>query len=101
MPGAQKVIQFIQKSVTGSTGIRVGFHHSSDLDPTKPINWKRQVKTCGEIGVMGDLGMHTIHIPFRFGWQPVRVYAELQKIVSERPDGRGGMAICDTWTMLS
>jgi predicted dehydrogenase len=98
MPGAQKVIQFIEEKRYGKPlEIRVGFHHSSDLDPTKPINWKRQVKTCGEIGVMGDLGMHTIHIPFRFGWQPVRVYAELQKIVSERPDGRGGMAICDTW----
>ncbi len=95
---AQKVIQFIQEKRYGKPlEIRVGFHHSSDLDPTKPINWKRQVKTCGEIGVMGDLGMHTIHIPFRFGWQPVRIYAELQKIVNERPDGRGGMAICDTW----
>jgi predicted dehydrogenase len=98
MPGPQKVIQFIQEKRYGKPlEIRVGFHHSSDLDPTKPINWKRQVKTCGEIGVMGDLGMHAMHIPFRFGWQPVRVYAELQKIVSERPDGRGGMAICDTW----
>jgi predicted dehydrogenase len=67
------------------------------LDPKKPINWKRQVKTCGEIGVMGDLGMHTVHIPFRFGWQPIRVYAQLQKIVTERPDGHGGMAACDTW----
>ena len=98
MPGAQKVIQFIQEKRYGKPlEIRVGYHHSSDLDPKKPINWKRQVKTCGEIGVMGDLGMHTLHIPFRFGWQPIRVYAQLQKIISERPDGRGGTAICDTW----
>jgi len=98
MPGPQRVIQFIQEKRYGKPlEIRVGYHHSSDLDPTKPINWKRQVKTCGEIGVMGDLGMHAMHIPFRFGWQPVRVYAELQKIISERPDGRGGMAVCDTW----
>jgi predicted dehydrogenase len=98
MPGAQKVIQFIQEKRYGKPlEIRVGLHHSSDLDPKKPINWKRQVKTCGEIGVMGDLGMHTIHIPFRFGWQPIRVYAQLQKIVTERPDGHGGMAVCDTW----
>jgi predicted dehydrogenase len=98
MPGAQKVIQFIQAKQYGKLlEIRVGYHHSSDLDPNKPINWKRQVKTCGQTGVMGDLGMHTLHIPFRFGWQPVRVYAQLQKIINERPDGRGGMAICDTW----
>jgi predicted dehydrogenase len=83
MPGAQKVIQFIQAKQYGKLlEIRVGYHHSSDLDPNKPINWKRQVKTCGQTGVMGDLGMHTLHIPFRFGWQPVRVYAQLQKIIN-------------------
>jgi predicted dehydrogenase len=98
MPGAQRVIQFIQEKRYGKAlEIRVGLHHSSDLDPKKTINWKRQVKTCGQIGVMGDLGMHTIHIPFRFGWRPIRVYAQLQKIVKERPDGHGGMAVCDTW----
>jgi predicted dehydrogenase len=98
MPGSQKVIQFIKEKKYGKLlEVRAGLHHSSDLDPMKPINWKRQVKTCGEIGVMGDLGMHTVHIPFRFGWWPHRVYAQLQKIVFERPDGRGGTAICDTW----
>jgi predicted dehydrogenase len=73
------------------------FWHSSDLDPTKAINWKRQTKFCGEIGVMGDLGMHVVHVPFRLGWKPRRVYAQLQKIYTERPDGKGGMAACDTW----
>jgi predicted dehydrogenase len=98
LPGPQKVIQFIKEKRYGKLlEIRAGLHHSSDLDPNKPINWKRQVKTCGEIGVMGDLGMHTVHIPFRSGWRPIRVHAQLQKIVKERPDGHGGMAICDTW----
>jgi predicted dehydrogenase len=77
--------------------VRAGFLHSSDLDPHKPVNWKRQVKTCGAAGVMNDLGMHVVHVPFRLGWQPSRVYAQLQKIYAERPDGRGGMAVCDTW----
>ena len=97
-PGAQRAFRAAR---TGSLGklleIHSGFHHSSDLDPNKPVNWKRQVKTCGEIGVMGDLGMHTVHVPFRLGWNPVRVYAQLQKIYRERPDGKGGMAPCDTW----
>ena len=77
--------------------IRAGFWHSSDLDPNKTANWKRQTKTCGQIGVMGDLGMHVVHIPFRLGWRPRRVYAQLQKIYLERPDGKGGMTPCDTW----
>ena len=98
LPGAQKVWQYVREAQLGRVlEIRSGFWHSSDLDPAKPINWKRRTETCGQIGVMGDLGMHTVHLPFRLGWKPKRVYAQLQKIYSERPDGRGGMAACDTW----
>jgi predicted dehydrogenase len=98
LPGAQRAYQIAREGKLGKVlEIHSGFHHSSDLDPTKPANWKRQVKTCGEIGVMGDLGMHAIHVPFRLGWNPKRVYAQLQKIYHERPDGKGGMATCDTW----
>jgi predicted dehydrogenase len=97
-PGAQRAYQLARAGGLGKLlEIRSGFHHSSDLDPTKPANWKRQVPTCGAIGVMGDLGMHAVHIPFRLGWYPRRVYAQLQKIYHERPDGKGGMVPCDTW----
>jgi predicted dehydrogenase len=41
--------------------------------------------------------MHVVHVPFRLGWIPLRVYAQLQKIYTERPDGKGGTAPCDTW----
>lgn len=98
LPGVQRAFQIARSGGLGKLiEVRSGFHHSSDLDPTKPANWKRQVKTCGEIGVMGDLGMHAVHVPFRLGWNPKRVYAQLQKIYPERPDGRGGTAVCDTW----
>jgi predicted dehydrogenase len=46
---------------------------------------------------MGDLGMHVVHLPFRLGWKPRRVFGQLQKIYTERPDGKGGTAACDTW----
>lgn len=98
MPGAQRAFQIAQSGQLGKLlEIHSCFWHSSDLDPTKPINWKRQNKFCGEIGVMGDLGMHVVHVPFRLGWKPKRVFAQLQKIYTERPDGKGGMASCDTW----
>jgi predicted dehydrogenase len=98
LPGAQRAYQIGREGHFGKLlEVRCGFHHSSDLDPTKPANWKRQVKTCGEIGVMGDLGVHVLHIPLRLGWNPKRVYAQLQKVYHERPDGAGGMAACDTW----
>ena len=74
-----------------------GFHHSSDLDSTKAANWKRRSETCGEIGVLGDLGMHACHIPLRLGWKPERLFAQLQKGFAERPDGKGGVVACDTW----
>jgi predicted dehydrogenase len=77
--------------------VHSGFLHASDMDPKKPANWKRQSRTCGKIGVLGDLGMHPMHVPLKLGWRPVRVYAQLQKVYSERPDGHGGMAPCDTW----
>lgn len=98
LPGAQRAYKMARDGDFGKLlEIRSGFHHSSDLDPNKPANWKRQVKTCGAIGVMGDLGMHAVHVPLRLGWCPKRVYAQLQKIYPERPDGRGGSAVCDTW----
>ena len=98
MPGAQRVLQAAQSGKLGKfLEIRAGFWHSSDLDPNKAVNWKRQNKTCGEVGVMGDLGMHVVHVPFRLGWKPARVYAQVQKIYTERPDGKGGRAPCDTW----
>lgn len=73
------------------------FLHSSDLDPDKPINWKRLVECNGEYGCMGDLGMHVCHVPFRAGWKPLNVRAVLSKIVAERPDGKGGRVPCKTW----
>jgi predicted dehydrogenase len=98
LPAPQRALNYLASGTIGEIlEIKSGFHHSSDMDPLKPVNWKRQVKFCGEIGVMGDLGMHAVHLPFRLGWKPVRVYAQLQKIYSERPDGKGGMAPCDTW----
>lgn len=98
LPGPQRVIDEVQSGRIGQVlDVKVAFLHSSDLDPEKPVNWKRQVPYCGEIGVMADLGMHVMHIPLRLGWKPEQVFAILQKIITERPDGKGGRAIADTW----
>ncbi|WP_395744129.1 Gfo/Idh/MocA family protein [Prosthecobacter sp.] len=98
LPGAQRVMQAVKDGKLGRVlEVVAAFHHSSDLDSTKPANWKRKSATCGEIGVLGDLGMHACHIPLRLGWRPSRLYAQLQKGYPQRPDGRGGIAECDTW----
>jgi len=98
LPGGQRAFRYASDGKLGRLlEVRAGFLHSSDLDPDKLVNWKRQAKTCGEIGVMGDLGLHVVHIPFRLGWKPKRVFAQLQTIYPERPDGAGGLAPCDTW----
>jgi predicted dehydrogenase len=47
--------------------VRSLFLHSSDLDPEKPINWKRRAETNGAYGCLGDLGMHALHLPLRAG----------------------------------
>ena len=97
-PGPQRVIKAIQENRFGRIiEVNCGFMHSSDLNPDKPINWKRMIEMNGEYGCLGDLGMHALHVPLRAGWKPKRVFAHLNKIVSERPDGKGGKAPCKTW----
>lgn len=97
-PGAQKILQCIREERFGTiVEVEAGFLHSSDLDPNKPINWKRRNATNGEYGCMGDLGMHVLHVPLRAGWRPKNVRAVLSKIVKERPDGQGHMVPCETW----
>lgn len=97
-PGAQRAYQFVKSGSCGELlEMRCAFLHSSDMDREKPINWKRQSATCGEIGVMGDLGLHVAHLPLRLGVRTHSVYAELQNVVNQRPDGIGGVANCDTF----
>jgi predicted dehydrogenase len=97
-PGAQRAFEIARKGAIGRVlEVVSGFHHSSDLDPTKPANWKRLNATCGEGGVLNDLGMHACHLPLRLGWKPERVFAQLQKGYAQRPDGKGGHVNCDTW----
>lgn len=97
-PGAQRLIGWIREKKYGRLmEIKAGFHHSSDMDLNKPINWKRMIEINGEYGSMGDLGMHIQHIPFRMGWKPETVYANLLNIATERPDGKGNTVPCKTW----
>jgi len=97
-PGLQRIGEMIDANAFGHIiEVNTGFQHSSDLDANKPINWKRMIEFNGAYGVMGDLGMHACHIPFRAGWEPCNVRAILSDIVKERPDGKGGRAPCRTW----
>jgi predicted dehydrogenase len=97
-PGAQAVIDYARSGAAGRLiSVRSGFLHSSDLDPNKPINWKRQAQFCGDAGVMNDLGMHAWHVPLRLGWAPQRLTAHLQNLVPTRPGPGGVPVVCDTW----
>ena len=97
-PACQQLIRWIREGRFGKIiEVRSCFKHSSDMDPNKPINWKRMIEINGEYGCMGDLGIHTQHVPFRVGWKPKNVYAKLSNLITERPDGKGGMAECRTW----
>jgi predicted dehydrogenase len=97
-PGAQLAYETIRDGALGQViEVQHDFLHSSDLDRGKPINWKRQAKYCGAIGVMGDLGMHIAHVPLRLGWRPATVFAQLSDLVTERPDpATGEPTPCDT-----
>ena len=97
-PACQELIKWIKENrFKKIIEVKIGFNHSSDMDLTKPINWKRMININGEYGCMGDLGIHTQHVPFHVGWKPLDVYAMLSNIATERPDGKGNIVPCETW----
>ena len=97
-PGAQKLINFVRAGDLGDIiEVEAAFLHSSDLNPNKPINWKRIVDINGAYGCMGDLGMHVLHVPLRLGWKPSKVSATLVNRFATRPDGQGNTVPCETW----
>jgi predicted dehydrogenase len=97
-PGGQEAARWIRERRFGRVlEVRSLFLHSSDLDPRKPINWKRIAAWNGEYGCMGDLGMHALHLPLRAGWAPRNVRAILSDVVAERPGPDGEPVRCDTW----
>lgn len=97
-PAMQTMVNWFNEGKFGKIlEIHAGFNHCSDMDLNKPINWKRMVKFNGEYGCLGDLGIHTQHVPFRMGFKPTTVRAHFSNIVKNRPDGKGGTAVCDTF----
>jgi predicted dehydrogenase len=97
-PGAQLIAKWAGEGRFGRIfEVESGYWHCSDLNPNKPINWKRRIATNGEYGCIGDLGMHAVHLPLRLGWRPTNVRALLSKIVDERPGPDGQMVPCETW----
>lgn len=97
-PGAQRIVEHIRAGRVGRVlEAEVGFLHCSDMNPDKPLNWKRTISANGEYGCMGDLGLHILHVPLRVGWVPHNVRAILSNIFPQRPDGSGEPAACETW----
>jgi predicted dehydrogenase len=97
-PAVQALCRMIEENELGRIiEVEAGFLHSSDMDPDKPINWKRIPEYNGEYGCMGDLGLHVCHVPFRAGWIPTDVRAVLSNIMPERPDKSGKRVPCETW----
>lgn len=64
-PACRQLVKWIEEDKFGKIiAVKSSFCHSSDMDVNKPINWKRMVEINGEYGCMGDLGLHTQHVPF-------------------------------------
>lgn len=66
LPAVQQMVKWYREGAFGQIiEARFAIKHSSDMDLAKPINWKRMRAANGEYGCMGDLGIHTQHLPFR------------------------------------
>lgn len=97
-PAVQQMVKWYREGAFGQIiEAKFTIKHSSDMDLKKPINWKRMKAANGEYGCMGDLGIHTQHLPFRLGFKPLNVGAYLANIAKERPDLEGNMVPCETW----
>ncbi len=97
-PAVQQIARWYKDGAFGQIlEARFAIKHSSDMDLNKPINWKRTVSANGEYGCMGDLGIHTQHLPFRLGLNPQTVSAQLANLVKTRPDRDGNPVPCETW----
>jgi len=97
-PAVQRIGRMIEGGEFGTIlEVNAGFQHSTDLDPQKPMNWKRVIAANGEYGCLGDLGMHPLHMPLRAGWMPRNVRAILTRLYSHRPGRDGKPAPCETW----
>ena len=97
-PAVQKMVEWYKSGAFGQIiEAKFAIKHSSDMDLKKPINWKRTLSANGEYGCMGDLGIHTQHLPFRLGMRPVSVSARLSNIAKQRPNQDGCLVPCETW----
>ncbi len=97
-PAVQQMIRWYGEGRFGRViEAKFAIKHSSDMDLNKPINWKRTLAANGAYGCMGDLGIHTQHLPFRLGFRAKTVSAQLANLVLERPSPDGGMAPCETY----
>jgi len=97
-PAAQQMVKWYREGAFGQIiEAKFTIKHSSDMDLNKPINWKRMKAANGEYGCMGDLGIHTQHLPFRLGFRPLDVSAYLANIAKHRPDKDGNPVPCETW----
>ena len=77
-PAVQRIGGMIEAGAFGQIfEVNAGFLHGSDLNPQKPISWKRMAEFNGQYGVMGDLGAHVMTVPLRAGWIPQNVRAIL------------------------
>lgn len=97
-PAVQQMVRWYREGAFGQIiEARFAIKHSSDMDLNKPINWKRMRAANGDYGCMGDLGIHTQHLPFRLGMFPRTVSAQLANLVPTRPNEKGEPVPCETW----
>lgn len=98
-PAAQRILEMIDQQRFGRIiEIDSGFCHCSDLDPNKPLNWKRQVEFNGLYGSMGDLGLHIALPCARAGYEPIQTNAICSNIITQRPDPQTGRPVpCETY----
>lgn len=73
----------------------IRYLHNSNADPNRPLHWKSDKEICGG-GVLVDLGAHIIDLTRFLLGDFKQVCAHPFTMVTERPNGKGGMRTVDT-----
>ena len=96
-PGAYQIGQWMREGRFGRIiEVEAGFWHSSDLDPLKPINWKRRARSTASMAAWATWAC--TRCTCRSAWLAAARRAGAAGQDRRRASGqKGGMVPCDTW----
>jgi predicted dehydrogenase len=95
-PAIMKLKMLMDEGFFGEViSFRVGYYHSSNLDPGKFRGWRQSMQESGG-GVLYDMGSHALDLIYHLLGEYARMSMQSMILYPERPDAEGGMTTVET-----